>query len=278
MKLKFITTLFTFYRWLFARSSFHRFNLHCFKLSLRSLGLLNSETAQATGEPAWLQQLARTNQIQTIVDVGANDSAYGAQEFPHATIYAFEPHPLSYERLKKNASTNVHPIHAAVGSENTKTTLWDFAEDAPLKATQPTSQLASLHKSVITQLHGQPATGYPVQVMTLDSFAQKQHIDRIDLLKIDAEGNELAVLKGAHKLIAQHRISIIQFEFNEMMAYSHTHFLDFVTLLPDFTFYRIIPSGLLPLGPYRPLTHELYGFQNVVAIRTGHLSQSLSTH
>jgi FkbM family methyltransferase len=259
---------FELYRWFLARPALRRFNLHCFKLTLRPLGLLNSETAQATGESAWLTQLAKTNQIKTIIDVGANDAAYGAQEFPNATIYAFEPHPVSYERLKKHAGANVHPVHAAVGAKSATAKLWDFAADAPLKATQPTSQLASLHKTVITQLHGQPATSYPVTITTLDSFAQKHRISHIDLLKIDAEGNELAVLEGAQQLIAKKRISIIQFEFNEMMAYSHTHFLDFVTLLPDYTFYRLLPDGLLPLGPYRPLTHELYGFQNVVAVHS----------
>ncbi len=266
------STIFALYRWFFARPTLHRLNLHCFKLILRSLGLLNSETASATGESAWLAQLVRTHQIKTIIDVGANDAAYGAREFPNATIYAFEPHPISFKRLKNNAGPNVRPIHAAVGSKNTTAQLWDFAADAPLKASQPTSQLASLHKTVITQLHGQPATSYPVTILTLDSFAKKHHLAHIDLLKIDAEGNELAVLQGARQLITKQQIGIIQFEFNEMMAYSHTHFLDFVALLPDFTFYRLLPSGLLPLGPYRPLTHELYGFQNIVAIHNTRIS------
>lgn len=258
---------FQVYCWFFARTILQKLNLHTFKLTLRSLGLLNSDTAQATGESVWLRQLAQSRHVTTIIDVGANDSAYGSLEFPKATIYAFEPHPTSFARLKQHAPTNVKPIHAAVGAKNQSTTLWDFATSAPLKASQPTSQLASLHKTVITKLHGQPATGYPTQVITLDSFATQQNITHIDLLKIDAEGNELAVLQGAQRLITQQKIDIIQFEFNEMMAYSHTHFLDFVELLPNFTFYRLLPNELMPLGPYRPLTHELYGFQNIIAIR-----------
>lgn len=254
------------HRWLFAHSNLKKVHLHCFKLSLRSLGVLNSDTADATGEPKWLARLAKTDQIKTIIDVGANDSAYGANEFPDSVIYAFEPHPLSFKRLKKNAQPHVVPIHAAVGNQNGMTTLWDFAADAPLKSTQPTSQLASLYQNVITKLHGQPATAHQVPIISLDSFAEKHSLSHIDLLKIDAEGHELVVLKGAKRLLAKQRIGIIQFEFNEMMAYSRTHFIDFVTLLPDFTFYRLLPNDILPLGPYRPLTHEIYGFQNVVAI------------
>ncbi len=254
------------HNWFLARPQFKSINLHLLKLNLRSLGVLNSDTATVTGEPYWLSKLAQSGQINTIIDVGANDAAYGATELPNAQIFAFEPHPASYQRLKQHAPANVTPVHAAVGDSDGKTTLWDFADSAPKKSDQPTSQLASLYKEVITNLHGQPAKKYTVPLVSLDVFAKQQHIKHIDLLKIDAEGHELVVLRGAKKLLENQQISIIQFEFNEMMAYSHTHFFDFVQLLPDFTFYRLLPTGLLPLGAYRPLTHEIFGFQNVVAI------------
>lgn len=260
------TIILNTHRQLFAHPWLKKLNLHFFKMNVRTLGLLNSDTEQATGEPYWLNKLARSGTIKTIVDVGANDAAYGATEFPTATIYAFEPHPVSFERLKDRAPHHVKAVHAAVGETDGTTTLWDFANSAPRKADQPTSQLASLYKEVITDLHGQPAKKYQVPITTLDTFAHTHRLKHIDLLKIDAEGHELAVLRGAKNLLKTNKISCIQFEFNEMMAYSGSHFIDFVRLLPGYTFYRLLPTGLLPLGPYRPLTHELYGFQNIVAI------------
>lgn len=40
-----------------------------------------------------------------------------------------------------------------------------------------------------------------MKVETLDKIADKEGIRNIDLLKIDAEGNELSVLKGAFNLL-----------------------------------------------------------------------------
>ena len=104
---------------------------------------------------------------------------------------------------------------------------------------------------------------------TLDNFAKKEKIKKIDFLKIDIEGNELSVLEGAKNLIKGNKISLIEFEFNEMNAYSRTFFKDFINLLPNFKFYRIMPKGLYKLGPYKPITHEIFAFQNILAVKKG---------
>lgn len=260
------------YQYLFARSRFYHLNVHLYKLAVRSLGVLNSDTAASTGEP-WLLRRLRKLQgdgqltIDVIVDIGANDLAYGQDEFPNATIYAFEPHPDSFLRLKQNASLNVVPIQSAVGDHDNVIDFWDFADDAPRKKDQPTSQLATLHRNVIEQLYDQPVKKFRVKMKSLDSYSTMKKIGHIDLLKIDAEGNELAVLKGASQLLAGDKIDIIQFEFNEIHAYSRVFMKDFVELLNNFTFYRLLPLGAVKLGPYRPLTHEIFAFQNIVAVR-----------
>jgi FkbM family methyltransferase len=260
------------YRFIFSRAWLYSFDLHLHKLSLRGLGVLNSDTAQATGEPWFLQQLQQTQcesqlSMKVIIDVGANDLAYGQAEFPKANIFAFEPQPESFRRLQQGAARNVVPIQAAVGERVGVVDFWDLADDAPRKSEQPTSQLATVHREVIEQLYHQPTKKYRVKMTTLDSFAKTHKIKQIDLLKIDAEGNELAVLKGASALLAGKQIDIIQFEFNEIHAYSRVFMKDFYELLPDFDFYRLLPRGAVALGPYRPLTHEIFGFQNIVAIR-----------
>lgn len=267
--MKYLLQLFTS---IFSKSCFYSFNMHLYKLSLRSLGVLNSNTAEATGEPWFLHRLQKAAKdgevvIRLIIDVGANDLAYGQAEFPKAKIYAFEPHPDSFQRLKQSAARKVIPIQAAVGDREGRVDFWDLADDASRKHEQPTSQLASVHREVIEKLYKQSAKKYRVKMTTLDSFAKTHKIKHIDLLKIDAEGNELAVLQGAHKLLTGNNIDIVQFEFNEIHAYSRVFMKDFCKLLHDYDLYRLLPKGTVKLKSYRPLTHEIFGFQNIVAVR-----------
>ena len=49
--------------------------------------------------------------------------------------------------------------------------------------------------------------------------------------------------------------------------YSKVWMKDFVELLNEYDLYRLLPDGPVALGPYRPLTHEIFGFQNIVAIK-----------
>ncbi len=146
------------------------------------------------------------------------------------------------------------------------------ADDSELKETQPTSTLASLNKTVIENLHGQKAQGFTVDCVTLDSFAKAQKVKNISLLKIDVEGLELEVLKGASELLKDKKIELIQFEFNQMHVFQRVFFKDIVDLLSDYKLYRLSKNGLLPLGQYSPVTHEIFAFQNILAIRNDKVS------
>jgi hypothetical protein len=126
--------------------------------------------------------------------------------------------------------------------------------------------MASLYQQVIEDFHHQPAKKYPVKTISLDDFIKNQKLKTIDWLKIDVEGHELSVLKGAKKAIHSQKIGLIQFEFNDMHAYSRTFFKDIEEALPSYTLYRLLPNGWYPLPPYRPLTHEIFGFQNLIAL------------
>ena len=90
-------------------------------------------------------------------------------------------------------------------------------------------------------------------------------IQRIDLLKIDAEGNELDIIKGARRMIEQQRVACIQFEFGECDVYSRVFLKDFYDTLPSYSFFRICSRGLIPLGQHKP-QHEIFQYQNIVAV------------
>ena len=249
------------------RKSTQKLYRHLYKLALRGMGTLNADGDDVTGEE-WLLNKLRLSNIGMVMDVGANVSIYGYEKLPKTTSFvAFEPNPETFAQLKaKRYEPRVILEQLAVGNTNSKIELYDFADSAPLKHTQPTATLASTHKQVIEQFHLQPSKSYVVKQVTLDSYCKKQSIIKIDLLKIDAEGSELFVLQGAKELLQSQAIELVQFEFNEMHAYTRTFFKDFVAVLENYSLFRMSPNGLLPLGKYRPLTHEVFAFQNILAI------------
>jgi len=54
-----------------------------------------------------------------------------------------------------------------------------------------------------------------VKTQTIDTFCENNKIDKIDILKIDTEGNELNVLRGSEKLLSKNNIKIIYVEIIE---------------------------------------------------------------
>jgi hypothetical protein len=106
-----------------------------------------------------------------------------------------------------------------------------------------------------------------VTVTTLDDFVMHESIDKIDFMKIDTEGHECNVLKGALASIRQGRITIIQFEFGRPHLASRTYFQDIYELLKDqYDLYRLLPKSLLPVRSYHYLFNEIFAFQNYVAV------------
>jgi hypothetical protein len=89
-------------------------------------------------------------------------------------------------------------------------------------------------------------------------------------LKIDTEGHEYFVLKGALNSIRQGKVDCIQFEFNAIHVQSQTVLRNIVNLLPNFAFYRMLRDGLMPLGNYHALSWELFQLQNIVALQNDH--------
>src|SRR6185436_3522307 len=98
----------------------------------------------------------------------------------------------------------------------------------------------------------------------------------VDFLKIDTEGNELKVLKGAQSLLQKNAIRAIQFEFNEMNVVSRVFLRDFYDILAGYTFYRLLPDGLLPLGRYSA-RNEIFAFQNIFAVNDAVIDKNLLT-
>lgn len=255
------------YRALFVKRRFYKFNKLIFNLSLRGLGVLNFENDKLSGEDHFLCDFSKSARQLLVLDVGASVGNYSnrvRELSPDATIYAFEPHPKSFAQLQHEASKYGYTaLNLACGRMTGRAKLYDY------EGNREGSQHASLHKDVIETIHESRAIAWDIQVTTLDHFMEEEGIRKVHLLKIDTEGNELNVLLGAKKSIEKGIIDVIHFEFNQMNVISRVFFKDFYDVLPRYTFYRMLPDGLVPLGTYSPLSCEVFAYQNIVAIRKG---------
>ena len=248
-----------------ARRKLRKVNTTLFHLSLRGLGILNYENNKVSGERFLITKVLPAvieNDNPVFFDVGAYVGNYSAallDSFPNAIIHAFEPHPKNYSRLQDKTSSNRLKNHnLAVGEHRGELTLYDRADCDG-------SAYASLHEAVISEIHRRDRVTCTVMVETLDNFSEREKIAFIDFIKIDTEGNELAVLQGASKLLENNKIGCIHFEFNEMNIVSRVFFRDFRKILYNYDLYRLLPDGLLPLEK-SPLSTELFAYQNIIAL------------
>jgi FkbM family methyltransferase len=238
-----------------------------YTLSLRQMNFGRASSYRANGELHSLKQLAKRwgDQPVTLFDVGANVGEFTLEildAFRNHTfeIFAFEPSGRSWSQLKQRVRdvTNVHVIQVALS---------DRVGTADLFFPDEGSALASLHHRDLSHLNQTFGKSETVKINTLDLFCRENQIAHIHLLKIDVEGHELAVLKGAREMMERNAIEVVQFEFGGTSIDSKTYFRDFFQLLaPKYRLYRILPKGLQELKAYS-VKLEIYLSANYLAVR-----------
>ena len=108
---------------------------------------------------------------------------------------------------------------------------------------------------------------HEVCVTTVDDYVAANGIARIDLLKIDTEGFDLAVLRGARAALARRIIGAIHFEFIPANIARHVTMRDVFEALEGYRIFRqCMNGGLTPLDPYDVKRCEIYVTQNLVAL------------
>jgi len=245
-----------------------RLNRFFLEASLRGLGIGNWENDRLTGERWFIEKdlsfLLRGLEQPILFDVGANLGTYSLnflREFPGGESHAFEPHPQTFSCLAKNlADQPANPIPLALGDKAGDAILFDY------KSESGGSSHASLHEDVFSNVYKQETKQLAIKSTTLDAYCDHNGIERIDLLKIDTEGNEHNVLRGASQMIGNGRISIVQIEFNVHNLYSGCQFDKLQATLPDHRFYRLLPTGRLALSQSAPFERNIFLFQNLIAI------------
>ena len=107
------------------------------------------------------------------------------------------------------------------------------------------------------------ATHYPrvldVQVTTLDLYCAQHNIAHIHFMKIDTEGNDLRVLRGAKEMLRAERIDVAQFEYNHAWINARAYLRDAFELV-DGTPYRVARVCATGLEVYVAWHQELERF------------------
>jgi FkbM family methyltransferase len=266
-----------FYVWVFGRKSFYGWNQRLLNLAVRGMGVGNPTIdVISPTEARFLRSLAASDDL-TVFDVGAHVGEYAShvrELSSTARVWSFEPHPGSYKKLSEAASeAGFEAVNMGLSDHAGRMQLYDHVASASGIG----SAHATLHAQVIEGIHHGRADGVEVEVTTIDAFMKARGISHVTLLKVDAEGHELAILRGAQQAIASGAIDVVQFEFNEMNVISRVFFKDFYDVLPGFSFYRMVVDGLAPIGEYATRTHEVFILHNVIAMRPAFAS-SASLH
>jgi FkbM family methyltransferase len=133
--------------------------------------------------------------ITTVFDVGANvgqSAAAFAHRCPEAIVFAFEPLADNLTALVRNTAhqPRIRCHHMALGDVDRATSVAGAGVSARIA----------------------DDGGDPTSMQTLDGFCAENGVAHIGFLKIDTEGYDHRVLKGASRMLAAQQIDVVQVE------------------------------------------------------------------
>jgi FkbM family methyltransferase len=193
-------------------------------------------------ETRWVRQILQPGAV--FVDVGANIGYFtllaASRIGPSGRVLAFEPSTWACRRLRQTVASNkltqveVLPIG-----------LSDHVGVMPLYITPD-----ELRNHTPSMVEGEHKAVEKVSVRTLSGCLQDAGITALDLLKIDVEGHEPAVLRGGLEWLTSGRIKALMIELNDealKRAGSSTEGLHAQILALGFRDVTEMPLGLRPL-------------------------------
>ena len=174
------------------------------------LGLFEGEILRAT--------LSQLNEGDTFFDIGGHFGQYtiagGRKIGPTGSVHVFEPGPIQDRYLRRNIDLN----------DLRNVTVANVAlSDSQGELALHTPSFGDIGKSQLVD----PATdaeAVRVPVTTLDVYCEQIGIDRIDVMKVDVEGAEFGVFKGAARVMREFPPNAIFYESVDSLceAFDHT--------------------------------------------------------
>lgn len=197
----------------FIRNILNKYNYDIVKLKWEyKFGTRTQENIEALrNEFLWLVKY----DFKTIVDVGANEGQFSEKArtlFPNAAIYAFEPLPDSFQKLQTNFTGDnlFHGFKMGVG-DNKSSQQIHLNESSASSSLLP---MGNLHKQVFEE--AQEIKSIEINIDTLDNLLSAQDLQLPLLLKVDVQGYEDKVLRGATNILSIAQVIIIELTFKEL--------------------------------------------------------------
>lgn len=210
----------------------------------------------------YLQLLKRSN---VVVDVGAGTGIFtliAGAESKDRQVYSFEPVPEIFDSLRENIDANglenVTAVQGCVTNYQGEITL--YVDDS----------LALPFTTSILEGYRHASGTIVAPAMTLDAYVEENHIEKLDLLKIDAEGSDVTVLEGATQVLRNQQPIIIC-----EVLYTHTDKpLQDILDQTDYQYFYITDEGLLPRKEIKG-DHN-YVFRNYLFVPKSKVTSELS--
>jgi FkbM family methyltransferase len=167
----------------------------------------------------------RIKKSPVIFDVGANRGQtikFFQSTFKEPLVYAFEPSDTVFDELRKLESKTVILHHFALGEKSEDKIFYEcvFDEVSSLQKPDISSDYFKFKSKVLLTKPDKMLKEKFVAVRTIDEIVKEIGIECIDILKIDVEGHELEVLKGAKDSLSKGIIVYLQLEAHADGQYS----------------------------------------------------------
>jgi len=173
-----------------------------------------------------------------VIDVGANCGVVTlqyAKAAPAGKVFAFEPTTYAFTKLQRNLELNPELAKNIVA---TQLFVSDSTDATDLEA-YASWRVSGGSGEPTHRVHGgttKPTEG--IGAVTLDAFCVERGLDRLDLIKIDTDGHELEVLRGAREVLRTYR-PVVVFEIGlYLLADRNVDFRDYLRLF-DALDYRV---------------------------------------
>jgi len=169
------------------------------------LAFENSSYDPATNGEEFLLRVLAAERPLVVFDVGANVGDWAKAARRHlssATVHCFEIVRATRDALTRNVADDTQIVVSACG-------LSDVAGEVPVRFYPSNIEISS----VVDYPHDREFIVERCPVTTGDSYVAANHIERIDLLKVDTEGAEGLVLDGFIGAFDAGRVRVVQFEY-----------------------------------------------------------------
>jgi FkbM family methyltransferase len=175
-------------------------------------------------------KLFRPKEGDIVVDVGAHIGKYtiiaSKMVGPRGKVIAIEAHPANYDILKENIFlnklSNIIPLNYAVHSRETLVKLYEPGREEGF----------TIYNTIMTDRTSLNSQKYiEVKANTLDSLLLENRIKEVNWIKIDVEGAEFEVLKGATNILSSSKDISLLIEIHNVGANNKTFYEPIIHLL-----------------------------------------------